>query len=331
MDLFIGASSVPQNYGVKPNSYLLENTGKGNFKDVTIKKAKVLQGLGMVQDGFWTDLNADGYKDLILVGHWMPISVLINDKGNQLVLQENNGTLFTNGFWNCIVSSDFDKDGDVDFIVGNFGKNSIFKASKSQPIKLYLNDFDGNGKQDPIITYYIEDKEIIFATKDDLFRQIPSLQEKFENYKAFAKAEIVDIFPKKLLNSAVKNEVFQLANCYVENTGDGNFEIRELPAMAQWTTIQTMFVDDFNNDGFNDVLLAGNLYELNTQLGRQDASHGVLLLNDTKGDFYTSIDLNKSYNISGPARSINKIDIRKKDYYLVGINNDSLQVVQKTH
>lgn len=330
MDLFIGANSKPQNYGVKPNSYLFENMGKGNFKDVTLEKAKGLQGLGMVQDGIWADINADGFNDLILVGHWMPISVFINDQGKKLVPQENNGTLFTNGFWNCIVASDFDRDGDIDFVAGNFGKNSVFKASRSQPIKLYLNDFDKNGKQDPIITYYNQNKEIFFATKDDLYKQIPSLQEKFENYRAFAKAEIEDVFPKKLLNSAIKNEIFQLASCYVENMGDGKFKIRELPAMAQWSTIQTMFVDDFNGDGFNDVLLAGNLYEVNTQLSRQDASHGILLLNDTKGNFYTSIDLNKGYNISGPARSIHKINIGKKDYYLVGINNDSIQVLQKT-
>ena len=329
IDLFIGANSKPQHYGVKPNSYLLENNGKGIFKDVTKEKAEDLQGLGMVQDAIWVDLNADGYSDLILVGHWMPISIFINDKGERLILQKNNGTSFTNGLWNCIVKSDFDNDGDMDFIIGNWGKNSVLKASKSQPLKLYLNDFDKNGKQDPILTYYDHDKEILFATKDDLFKQLPSLKQKFKSYNAFANAKLADIFSNKLLKSAIRSEVYQLASCYLENLGEGKFKLSELPNMAQWSNIQTMLVDDFNNDGFDDVLIAGNLYEVNTQLGRLDASHGVLLLNNTKGQFYTSIDINKSFNISGPARSIKKMGIGKKIYYFVCINKDSLQVLQK--
>ena len=329
MDLFIGSNSKPQHYGVKPASYLLENDGHGNFTNVTDEKAPQLKDLGMIQDAVWVDLNSDGYQDLIVVGHWMPITVFINNKGKSFSEQKNNGLELSNGLWNSIAAADFDNDGDMDFIVGNFGKNNLLKASKNEPVTLYVNDFEQNGKTEPIITYYYKGKEVLFQTKDDLFKQLPSLSKKFPSYMSFATADLTSIFSKKIWDSSVKSFVYKMASSYIENLGNGKFKISELPAMAQWSTVQTLFVDDFNNDGFKDVLLGGNLYEVNTQLSRQDASHGVLLLNDKRGGFQTSISLNKSFNINGPARSIVKMKLKEKEYYLVGINNDSLRVIQK--
>ena len=329
VDLFIGSNSKPQHYGQVPKSYLLKNDGHNHFIDITKTYAKDLLNIGMVQDATWQDINKDGFKDLILVGHWMPITILINQSGKSFSASKNNGLKNTNGLWNCITKTDFDKDGDMDFVVGNWGENTLLKASTQQPINLYVSDFDNNGKYDPIITYFYKNKETLLPTRDALFKQIPSLNTKFNSYNDFAMADFNSIFSKSQLKKAKKRELYTLSSAYIENLGNGKFEVHHLPDMAQWTSIQTLFVDDFNNDGFSDVLTAGNIYEVNTQFSRLDASHGVLLLNDKKGSFKTSIAINKSFNIAGPARSIKKIKINNSFYYMVGINNDSLQMLQK--
>ncbi len=329
IDLFIGSNAIPQHYGQVPKNYLLKNDGKNHFIDVTKSYAKELQNLGMVQDASWQDLNNDGFDDLILVGHWMPVTVLLNKKGHSFKIQTKNNLKQTNGLWNSIAVADFDKDGDMDFVLGNWGENSFLKASLKTPVNLYRLDYDNNGIPEALITYNYKGKETLLPTRDALFKQLPGLNNKFKSYNAFSKAHFTEIFNKSVLKKAQKRQLFNLSSCYVENLGKGQFKVTPLPPLAQWSTIQTLLVDDFNNDGFLDVLAAGNLYEVNTQFSRLDASHGVLLLNDKKGGFKTSIDINKSFNISGPARSLNKIKIHNKMYYLVGINNDSLQMLQK--
>ncbi|MDP3313706.1 VCBS repeat-containing protein [Lutibacter sp.] len=329
LDLFMGSNSVPTQYGKKATSYLLENKGNGIFIDVTKQKAKDFLDFGSIHDAVWTDVNKDGFSDLIVVGHWLPITVFLNDNGKQFIQQKNTELESSNGLWNSIVKADFDNDGDDDYVVGNWGQNSVFKASKTEPMRLYLNDFDANGKNDPIITYYNLKKEILFATKDDLFKQIPKLQEKFLGYNMFAKADLHTVFSSNLLKAADKRELYNLNSSYVENLGNGKFKISSLPTIAQWTSVYTMLVVDFNNDGFKDVLMAGNIYEVNTQLSRLDASHGVLLLNNKKGQFYTSMDINRGFSIDGPARSMNKITIKNTTYYVVGVNNESIQFLQK--
>jgi hypothetical protein len=227
-----------------------------------------------------------------------------------------------------MVAADFDKDGDQDFVVGNWGENTLLKASKKEPVNLYVSDFDSDGKTEPLITYFYKNKETLLPTHDALFKQMPSLNKKFKTYTDFAKADFYSIFSKSRRQKAKKHQIYNLSSSYIENLGNGTFKLHTLPEMVQWSTMQTLLVDDFNDDGYPDVLTAGNLYEVNTQFSRLDASHGVLLLNDKKGGFKTSIDINKSFNISGPARSLNTIKIDNTLYYLVGVNNDSLQMLQ---
>ena len=320
IDLFVGSNSIPWQFGITPTNYIFKNDGRGNFKPIP------MDNLGIVQDAVFVDINNDGRKDLILVGYWMPVTILINtDEG--FVKSKNVSLTYTNGLWNCIKAEDFDNDGDIDLLVGNWGLNTRLKASKEKPITMYLNDYDGNGSIDPVISYYYNGKETPFSTKEELTKHFPFINKKYLSYTAFSKAEFQDIFDKSKLDNAPKKYIYTLATTYFENDGNNSFKIKEIPKLLQSSSVHTMYVDDFDNNGFKDILLAGNRYDVNTQLGRLDASHGQLLMN-FNGNLV--LDQTSNFSIDGPARAIKKIKIKNEEYLVVGINNDSLQILKKS-
>ncbi len=318
-DIIIGANSLPQQFGKSAKNYIFENDGHGNFKDISATNAVEFSNIGLVEDIEIVDINGDQFPDIITVGHWMPISIFIND-GKQFKLQLQNNLRFTNGWWNTIKVEDFDNDGDIDFIAGNWGLNTRLQASKQEPIQLYRNDFDDNGTVEPIVTYYSQGKETVFSSKDELTKQLPMLNKKFLSYAEFAKTDFSRLFPKEKIKNAYKKQVYELASCYFENTGNGKFNRRRLPFLTQVSSIKTLYLNDFDNDGYEDILIAGNDYQISTQLGRLDAFHGVLLLNDRKGFF--TVKANQSFDISGQARDIKKLKINGIEYLIVSINNN---------
>jgi hypothetical protein len=330
LDLFLGTSSVTGNFGKTGRSYLLENDGSGNFKEITVEKSNGLQNIGLIRDAKWIDLNNDDYLDLVIVGHWMPLTIFINNNGF-LQKEQNNGLEETNGLYNSIEYADFDKDGDLDFILGNWGLNSRLKASVEEPITLYRNDFDENGKIDPIMTYYYKGKVTVFATKDELMKQIPSLNKKFLSYNEFAKANFQDLFKKEKIENAEIKRVYTLHSCIVLNDGNGKFRIKYLPDLAQISSINTILIDDFNTDGYPDALVAGNNYQINTQLGQLDASHGLILMNDKKGNLIPDMERSKKYPFLGDIKDMKEIKIKDKLFVLIARNNDSLQIIDKSH
>ena len=210
---------------------------------------------------------------------------------------------------------------DLDFIAGNWGLNSRLQASTDEPITLYSNDFDNNGTVDPVITYYYQKQETPFASKDELVKQIPFLNKKYLSYKDFAEASFRELLPEEKINGAYKKQVFELGSYYFENKGNTSFQKHQLPFMAQISSVNDIALDDFNSDGFTDVLLVGNNYNINTQLGKLDASHGLILLNNKKGFFYESLD--QDFNISGEAKHIETINIKGELHYVISINNDA--------
>ena len=320
MDISILSDILPWQFGRTPTQYIFENDGHGNFSDVSLKYGLDFKNCGNVTDIVWIDLNDDTYLDAIVVGYWMPIKVFLND-GTKLLLQKNTHLEKTNGWWNTIKVNDFDNDGDLDFIAGNWGLNTRLQASKNEPITLYSNDFDNNGTVDPVITYYYQKQETPFASKDELVKQLPFLNKKFLSYKDFAEASFTALLPKEKIKEAFKKQVFELGSHYFENQGDNTFKKHELPFMAQISSVNDIALDDFNSDGFIDVLLVGNNYNINTQLGKLDASHGLILLNDKKGFFYESLD--QDFNIPGEAKNIKTIKIKGELFYIISINNDT--------
>ena len=274
--------------------------------------------LGNLKDVEIIDLNSDGKNDLIAIGHWTPISIFIND-GKQLKLLRENGLEDTHGWWNNIKVADFDSDGDLDMICGNWGLNSRFNASVKRPINLYRNDFDNNGTMEPLVTYFHHEIETPFASKDDLVKQLPFLNKEFLSYSKFASASLHELFGKSKLDGASQKKVFDLETSYFENVGNNTFEKKELPRFAQVSQIRQVHCDDINNDGFIDVILMGNNYHISSQLGRLDALHGMVLYNDGKGNF-KNIDHLK---VNGQVNAIEPITIKNKKGYIIGRNDTS--------
>ena len=321
-DLFVGGRSIPREYGRIPQSYLLHNDGTGKFTDVTAKYSKELANIGFVTSALWFDLDKDGKKDLILCLEWGGIIAFINHNGSftKTVLTDKKG------WWNFILPVDLDGDGDIDFVAGNLGLNSRLRASEKEPVRLYTYDFDDNGKKETILTYYLNGRELPFANKSELERQIPSLKKSFLYAEDFAKASLQDLFSTDKLQKADTLTANYFSNAILINDGGLRFHVQEMPWEAQLAPFRDAAIVDANGDGLPDILLVGNYYENNIEMGRYDADYGTLLLN--KGhDNFAAAPLN-GLAIKGQVRHVRKLDITGKPAYILVKNNDSAQVLR---
>ena len=319
LDLFVGERLVPLKYGTSCSGFLLQNDGKGNFTDITQKAATDLKGIGMITDAKFEDLDSDGDEDLIIVGEFMGIEILLN-KAGKFAKMKNNALADLKGWWNTIEPNDLDKDGDIDFIIGNHGLNSRFKANKEKPITLYSKDFDGNGFIDPILTFRREDeKDYPFALRHNLTEQIKSIAKKYPDYQSFKKAAIDDIFTAEQLFGANKLEANILTSVLLINNGNGTFTVKELPVEAQFSTIYTILAHDFDGDGDNDIVLGGNLYSVKPEVGRYDASYGAFLENLGDLKFVVPKD-GKGFKVKGELRDM----VLEDKKIIVSRNSDSL-------
>ena len=237
IDLFVGIRLKPGSIGVPQNGYILENNGKGEFKDVTLELAPEMIGLGMITDAKWADFDNDDDYDLIIVGEWMGIKLFENDNSNFTEISKDVGLKNTSGWWNRIVSSDIDNDGDIDFIVGNHGLNSRFKASVEAPISCYINDFDNNGSIEQIISNYKQGKSYPLVLRHDLIKQLPHLKKKYLNYSQYKGQTINDLFTEKELEGSIVHEVTMLESVVLLNNGKGSFKIKPLPKESQFAPI----------------------------------------------------------------------------------------------
>lgn len=321
-DLFVGARSVSGNYGKIPQSYLLQNNGKGKFTDVTKAVAKELSDIGFVTYSSWFDMDKDGDQDLIVSLEWGGIYAFINTNGSfqKQVLTDKKG------WWNFVLPYDFDGDGDIDVVAGNLGENSRLKVSQQEPVKLYYNDFDGNGNNEQIMTYYVANKEILFAGKGDLDRQLPFLKKKFLYAKDFAKASVTDLFGQEKLAQSTVLSADYFSNSILINDGNMKFSVQRLPWQAQLSPLKDAIVYNANNDSLPDILLIGNYYDNNTELGRNDADFGTVLINNGSNNF--SYEALNGLAIKGQARRIKKIKIKEKATYIIARNNESIVVIQ---
>ncbi len=324
IDLFLGGRTVPWNFGEIPRSWLLQNNGTGKFTDVTDKYAQGLSKPGMVTNAVWVDIDKDKDKDLIVSCEWGGITAFINTRGNFTEKQLTD----KNGWWNFVLPVDADNDGDIDLIAGNLGLNSRLQASKEEPVRLYFNDFDDNGKHEQVLTYYLQHKEITFSNKGELEKQMPVLKKKYIYAADFAKASFSDIFSAAKINTSVISTADYFANAILINNGNLDFTTQALPWQAQLTSYRDASVVDANNDNLPDIFLAGNYYGNNIHNGRYDGDYGTVLINMGKGQFSCQ-NLN-GLILKSEARHIRPIKIASQQAYVVAKNNDSATVIKFT-
>jgi enediyne biosynthesis protein E4 len=324
LDLFVGMRQIPNSYGKATGGFLLKNDGTGHFSGVTGELCPELKTLGMICDAEWVDIDGDKDADLIVVGEWIPLSIFKNEGQKFTNMTKEAGLENASGWWNCIDKADLNGDGLVDFVIGNHGLNSRFKADGKHPLSLYANDFDGNGSSEPIICNYNGEKQYPMVLRQDIVSQMPILKKKYLYFKDYKEQTMSDIFTSDVLKRAVKWDVFTLKTAVLLNKGGGKFEIKDLPIEAQFSPTYAIAVDDFDKDGKMDILLGGNFSRSKPEIGTYLASYGTLLRGDGKGDFTTV--KNSGFHVAGEIRDFSIVKEGKNSYVLVAMNNDKLKI-----
>ena len=326
LDLFVASRLTPQNYPTPATSYLLENVStKTNvqFKDITGKSKSTFKNLGLVTDAIAIDFDNDNDDDLIVVGEWMPITFLENDNNTFKNITDKNILKNTVGWWYSIEKSDLDNDGDLDFIVGNLGLNYKYKASPEKTFDVFANDFDNNKSQDIVLGYYEGKRQLPVRGRECSSQQVPGIKNKFKNFEKFANADLVDIYTEDKLKNGIHYKAQTFASITVENLGNGKFKSIKLPTEAQFSSINTILIDDYTKDGNKDILVAGNLFVSEAETPRNDASIGQLLTN--KG--INSVSLNESgFLADKDVKNMKTIRINGNKCILVANNNSVLLV-----
>jgi hypothetical protein len=339
IDLFVGSRLIPGQYGRDPASYLLTNDGTGNFKNYTKRSLPDADKLGMVTGATWADLNGDKYPELIVVGDWAPIQVFENKRGKlsqnpEFAIKDAKGQpLKTNGWWNCITAADADGDGDVDLVAGNLGLNSRIRATQTTPAEIYVNDFDHNGTVEQIINCADETGELYpMVLKNDLQKAMPTIKKKYVKFGDYAGKKINEVLDEDQLKQAVVKQSFTGATALLINDGKANLTLQELPAEAQLSPVCGVVVTDYDRDGQPDLLLTGNFLDVLPEIGRYDASYGVVLHNKGKlpdGTIqYESINPAVSgFFVRGQVRRMTQL---KQGQLVLAKNNDRTQVFNLT-
>ncbi len=322
MDLFVGSRSVPGNYGVSPKSYILQNNGQAKF---TLHQ---VMDIGMVTDVSAFDYNGDGKSDLIVAGDWMPLTIYENNGSAFVPTEQQTGLENEYGWWRCVKLADLNHDGLTDIIAGNVGGNLKLRPTHDQPVEMYLNDFDDNGEIDPVIFYYLGGKQIPFNTKAQLAKQMPFINKRFPSFNAFASIEKPsDLLPPEKINTSKKLKINNLYSQVFLNGGSGKFHSVELPYEVQFSSVQDVMIDDFNNDGVQDIFCVGNSLSNTVNLGAADAQSQIMLWGSGEGKFmYQNFSNRRSFLKS--FRRIIPIRIKGKNSFLATVNNDSIDFLQ---
>lgn len=319
-DLFVGSRSEPQNYGIAPKSYLYHNEGGGKFSDVTDKAAPFLSTLGMITSAACVDINGDQKKELIIAGEWMSPKVYAFSGGQFKEL--STGLEKEMGWWQSLSVGDLNGDGHLDLVLGNIGQNFYMKPTVENPVTLWIKDFDQNGTIDKIFSHSINGKDVPVFLKKDITDQIPSLKKSNLKHADFANKTIAEVF-KDGLKSAQQLTVNNAATSIAINNGKGQFTLISLPYMIQLSSVQASVITDVNQDGRNDIILAGNFFDLLPQFCSIDASYGHVLLNKGNNQFEPMSTTASGLSVKGQVRDMAIIQQKNKTGILFARNNNT--------
>jgi hypothetical protein len=309
VDLFVGNRSLPGQYPLPPPSRLLVND-KGRFRDET---PDPIRQAGMVTDAVWSDVDGDGWDDLLLTTDWGPVRLFANERGVLVEKTTQAGLADQLGWWNAVAAGDLDEDGDDDFVVTNFGLNTPYRASSEDPAVLYYGDFDGSGQQ-----HIVEAKResgTWYPRRDRaaLSNAMPALTAGFKSFDEFGRATLAEIFTQERLDQAKRFEVNTLQSGVLFNEGQFKFRFDPLPPLAQIAPSHGADIGDLNGDKHADIVLAQNHYSSQSVTGHMDGGVSVLLLGAGKGTFEPLWPNRSGIVVPGDARKVRMIDLDADD------------------
>ncbi|MCC7245513.1 MAG: CRTAC1 family protein [Saprospiraceae bacterium] len=318
LDVFVGMRLVPGQVGVPVGGFLMMNDGKGYFAP---SPQASLKNLGLVTDAQWDDVDSDGDPDLLVVGEWMPLTLLRNDAGKLTNATTEAGLATTSGLWKRLQPGDFNGDGHTDYFVGNQGLNSRLDASSEQPLSLFFNDFDQNGLTEQILCRYNTGLLLPYVLRGDLVGNMPILKKKYLAYRNYQNKQMTDIFKPEQLKDAIELRAGQLANGVLMSDGKGKFTFTPLPSEAQFAPLYGFAVGDFDGDGFQDAVAGGNFKGAKPEFGFQDADYGLFLKGDGKGGFQALRSRQSGLLIEGDVRDVQMLKLAGRPVLAVARNN----------
>ncbi len=328
LDLFIGSRNVPLSYGVTPKSALLQNDGNGHFTDITQQSPDVANA-GMITGAVWADVLGDAHKELVVTGEWMQPKIFTYTNGKFIAVKTNLDNLY--GLWQTVAAADVNGDGKQDLLLGNIGENFYLRPDSAHPVKLFMNDFNGNGNWDKILTYTVDGKDMPVFMKRELQDQIPVIKKQNLRHDAYATKSIQELFPDELMKKSIVKQFNDCSSIVAINKGNGQFQIQKMPAMTQTSSVNAIRCIDVNGDGFMDAVLGGNLYDFLPQFERLDGNFGDVLINDGKGNFTFTPQKATGLQVQGEVRDIAEIRDKNKRHNLLFLINNNYPVMYRLH
>lgn len=332
LDLFVGGWIVPRSYPLPAKSYILRNEGLTadglKFEDVTAEIAPDLVEAGLVTDAVWVDYDQDSALDLVIVGEWMPITFLKNSGGTFVNKTTDYGLEKSTGWWYSIIAEDFDQDGDMDLVAGNLGLNYKYQATPEESFDVYVKDYDNNNHLDIVLGYYHQGVQYPVRGRQCSSEQIPAIKVKYKDYNSFAEADLIDIYTKEDLEASLHYQAWDFSSSYIENKGNGQFEFKKLPNQAQLSSINDIIAEDFNQDGHLDIVIAGNMFGSEVETPRNDASYGLLLTGDGKGNFQPMPFFESGFFLGYDTKDLARLNT-PDGLIILALNNDDYLKVLK--
>jgi hypothetical protein len=321
-DLIVGNRLIPFYYGKPASVYLWQNNGNEMFSDVTREYASEWINLGLTRDASLIDYDKDGDLDVVIVGEWMEIKLFQNTNGYFRNVTKLTGLAGMDGLWTSVKSGDFNNDGYIDFAVGNQGLNSRLHASKTEPLVMYVHDFDKNGSLEQLICQRYKDQDFPLALLPDLWKQIPVIKKDFTRFEQYKNASLLDLFNESQREGALILQAHELRSGVFLNKGGKRFDFVPLPAEAQFSKLYSMLTTDFDQDGNLDLLVGGNQHRVKPEMGIQDGSYGLMLKGDGNGSFLPVSSNVSGIYVRGQIRDIKSIQVGKSNAVLISRFND---------
>ncbi len=324
LDIIVGNRIIPQKYPMHSESIIYQNID-GKFKNVASLIAPELRDFGMINKVITTDFNNDGWQDFIAVGEWTHIGMFQNNNGNFKDVSKDYGVDNQKGWWFSIIETDLNKDGFKDYVVGNVGENIKFKVSEDQPLRVYGDDFDDNGTHDIVLSSKYKGKFVPVRGKECSTQQMPFISEKFPTYNEFANSTLEDIYGDKI-HTAYQREANQFKSLVLLNNGNGSFNTIELPNIVQTLPVLSMDILDYNKDGYEDLVLAGNIYDTEVETPRLDNPFALILQSNQKDGYTPILPKDSGLYISGDVKSVASLQQGKESLLIFGENNRPVEI-----